>query len=46
VAGRQHLTPLAGCDSLPAVNLVWAAANLLGGALVLRGAAAVRQPGH
>jgi len=47
VAGRQHLTPLAGRDSPPAaVNLVWAAANLLGGALVLRGAAAVRQPGH
>jgi hypothetical protein len=46
VAGRQHLTPLAGRDSPPAVNLVWAATNLLGGALVLRGAAAVRQPGH
>jgi hypothetical protein len=44
VAGRQHLTPLAGRDSPPAVNLVWAAANLLGGALVLRGAAAVRSP--
>jgi hypothetical protein len=46
VAGRRHLTPLAGRDSAPAVNLAWAAANLLGGALVLRGAAAARQPGR
>jgi hypothetical protein len=46
VAGRRHLTPLAGRDSAPAVNLAWAAANLVGGALVLRGAAAARQPGR
>jgi hypothetical protein len=39
VAGRRHLTPLAGRDSAPAANLV-------GGALVLRGAAAARQPGR
>ena len=38
--------PLAGRDSGPAVNLAWAAANLLGGALVLRGAVAARQPGR
>jgi hypothetical protein len=46
VTGRRHLTPLAGRDSAPAVNLAWAAANLLGGALLLRGAAAVGQPGR
>jgi hypothetical protein len=46
VAGRQHLTPLTGRASAPAVNLAWAAVNLLGGALVLRGAAAARQPGR
>lgn len=46
VAGRRHLTPLTGRDSAPAVNLAWAAANLLGGALVLRGAAGDRQPGR
>ena len=45
VTGRRHLTPLAGKDSAPAVNLAWAAANLLGGALLLRGAAA-RKPGR
>jgi hypothetical protein len=46
VSGRRHLTPLAGRDSAPAVNLAWAAANLVGGALVLRGAAADRRPGR
>jgi hypothetical protein len=46
VSGRRHLTPLAGRDSAPAVNLAWAAANLLADALVLRGAAATRQPGR
>ena len=46
LAGRRHLTPLAGKDSAPAVNLAWAAANLLGGALLLRGAVAAREPGR
>ena len=44
VTGRRHLTPLAGKDSAPAINLAWSAANLLGGTLLLRGAAAARQP--
>jgi hypothetical protein len=45
VAGR--IWPrLAGRDWGSAVSLAWAAANLLGGALVLRGAAAARQPGR
>jgi hypothetical protein len=35
-AGRRHLTPLAGRESPPAVNLAWAAANLLGSCLLLR----------
>lgn len=36
ITGRRHLTPLAGRDSGPGVNAVWAAANLLAGALLLR----------
>jgi hypothetical protein len=36
VTGRRHLTPLAGKDSGPRANAVWAAANLAGGALLLR----------
>jgi hypothetical protein len=39
VSGHRHLTPLAGRGSSPAVNLTWAAANLLGGCLLLRRAA-------
>jgi hypothetical protein len=35
-AGRRHLTPLAGRESSAGVNLAWAAANLLGGCLLLR----------
>jgi hypothetical protein len=46
VAGRRHLTPLAGRDSAPTVNLAWAGANLLGGALLLRGAGGAGQPGR
>ncbi|HLU53918.1 MAG TPA: hypothetical protein VKZ81_00530 [Pseudonocardia sp.] len=36
VAGRQHLTPLAGRTSGPAVNAAWAALNLAAGAALLR----------
>jgi hypothetical protein len=43
-AGRRHLTPLAGRDSSPAVNLAWAAANLLGGCLLLRAGGRVPRP--
>ncbi len=35
VAGRRHLTPLAGRESGPLVNAVWGAANLVGGLLAL-----------
>jgi hypothetical protein len=35
-SGHRHLTPLAGRESSPAVNLVWAAANLVGSAALLR----------
>ena len=35
VTRRTHLTPLAGRTSGPAVNLVWGAANLIGGLLLL-----------
>jgi hypothetical protein len=45
-AGRDDRALLAGRDSAPAVNLAWAAANLLGGLLVRRGTAATRQPGR
>ena len=34
--GRVHLTPLAGRGSGPLVNLVWGAANLLGGLALTR----------
>jgi hypothetical protein len=44
VSGRRHLTPLAGRESSPAVNLTWAAANLLGGTLLLRSTTSPRQP--
>lgn len=36
VANRQHLTPLAGRQSGPGVNAIWALANLAGAGLVLR----------
>lgn len=36
ITGRRHLTPLAGRDSGPRANAVWAAANLAAGALLLR----------
>lgn len=36
VTGRRHLTPLAGRDSGPAVNAVWAGANLVAGVVLLR----------
>jgi hypothetical protein len=35
VAGKQHLTPLAGRTSGPLVNAVWAGLNLAGGAALL-----------
>ncbi|MEL7975843.1 hypothetical protein AAG589_08245 [Isoptericola sp. F-RaC21] len=37
--GREHLTPLAGRESSPLVNLAWGAANLAGGLALLRAAA-------
>ncbi|MDT0305236.1 hypothetical protein [Streptomonospora wellingtoniae] len=37
ISGRRHLTPLAGRDSGPAANGVWAGMNLAAGALLLRG---------
>lgn len=35
VTGRQHLTPLAGRNSGPAVNAVWGGINLVGGLTLL-----------
>lgn len=35
VARRRHLTPLAGRDSGPAVNAVWAVLNLVAGVALL-----------
>ncbi|MDN5859007.1 MAG: hypothetical protein L0H84_10315, partial [Pseudonocardia sp.] len=35
VTGRRHLTPLAGRQSGPAVNAVWACINLVAGAVLL-----------
>ncbi|MFD1533927.1 hypothetical protein [Pseudonocardia aurantiaca] len=35
VTGHRHLTPLAGRDSGPGVNGLWAALNLLAGLLLL-----------
>lgn len=35
-ANRQHLTPLAGKQSGPVVNGIWALANLAGAGLALR----------
>ncbi|MFD0906055.1 hypothetical protein [Actinomadura sediminis] len=46
VSGRRHLTPLAGRDSGPVTNGVWAGLNLAGGAALLlaarKGKAGVR----
>ena len=36
VTGHAHLTPLAGRDSSPRVNLVWGLVNALGGLAVTR----------
>ncbi len=36
IAGRRHLTPLAGRESGPGVNGVWALINLAAGMLLLR----------
>lgn len=36
VTGRRHLTPLAGRDSGPGVNAVWAGLNLVAGVALLR----------
>ncbi|GAA1785569.1 hypothetical protein GCM10009834_51370 [Streptomonospora arabica] len=36
VAGRRHLTPLAGRESGPVVNGVWAGLNIAAGVLLLR----------
>ncbi|PXY31062.1 hypothetical protein [Prauserella muralis] len=36
ITGRRHLTPLAGRESGPATNAVWAGLNLAAGALLLR----------
>ncbi|MGP4024593.1 hypothetical protein [Actinomadura sp. 3N407] len=36
VTGRRHLTPLAGRDSGPAANAVWAGLNLVAGVALLR----------
>jgi hypothetical protein len=39
VAGKEHLTPLAGRRSGPTVNAIWGAANLAGGLILARRAA-------
>ncbi|QFG20100.1 hypothetical protein [Actinomadura sp. WMMB 499] len=36
VSGRRHLTPLAGRESGPVTNGVWAGLNLVGGVVLLR----------
>ncbi|OAV59416.1 hypothetical protein [Enteractinococcus helveticum] len=36
IAGKQHLTPLAGRRSGPAVNALWGAMNLAGGLALAR----------
>ena len=43
LAGRRHLTPLAGRGSGPAVNALWGGLNLVGGLLLL--ATDTRRPG-
>jgi len=40
VAGHEHLTPLAGRRSSPAVNVAWGALNLGAGLMLVRRAAA------
>ena len=39
VTGRTHLTPLAGKESSPAVNLIWGLGNALGGLALTRACA-------
>jgi hypothetical protein len=39
VTGRIHLTPLAGKESSPAVNLVWGLGNAVGGLALTRACA-------
>jgi hypothetical protein len=39
VAGRTHLTPLAGRESSPRVNLVWGLGNAVGGYALMRACA-------
>jgi hypothetical protein len=39
VTGRTHLTPLAGKDSSPTVNLIWGLGNALGGLALTRACA-------
>lgn len=39
VTGRTHLTPLAGRESSPAVNLIWGLGNALGGLALTRACA-------
>lgn len=39
VAGKEHLTPLAGRRSGPTVNAIWGAANLAGGLALAHAAA-------
>lgn len=39
VAGKEHLTPLAGRGSGPVVNAVWGGSNLVGGLALARSAA-------
>lgn len=43
VTGRPHMTPLAGPASSPRVNLVWGAANLVGGLALIRRAGTDRR---
>ena len=38
ITGREHLTPLAGRRSGPAVNLIWGLGNLVGGLALAKAA--------
>lgn len=44
LAGKRLLTPLGGPGSSPRTNLVWAATNLAGAALLFRGWRTTDQP--
>jgi hypothetical protein len=46
VTGHRHLTPLAGRNSGPGVNLAWGLANLAGGLALLRSSARAGEPGE